>query len=183
MVTPADGYTSRWLHQHMVTPAHGYTSTWLHQHMVTSYTNHIQTPPNNNVLNYHKLHNVRIDCEERGMQLSTAYGKTKNGEVRRNIIRTSSSARWKKKQKSHKWHWLRRSGEEKKKLKSSSCERKKKIPSSLLCRFHIDHTSDHYDHVLDQTGQCDDRDVPFPHTSPTGSGFFRFQSDDHHADS
>jgi len=38
------------------------------------------------------MDNVREDLEERGFQLSIAYGKTKNREVWRNIIRTSSSA-------------------------------------------------------------------------------------------
>ena len=36
--------------------------------------------------------NVREDLEERGIQLSTAYGKTKYREVWRNIIKVSSSA-------------------------------------------------------------------------------------------
>jgi len=36
--------------------------------------------------------NVREDLEEKGIQLSMAYGKTKNREVLRNIIRASSSA-------------------------------------------------------------------------------------------
>jgi len=38
------------------------------------------------------MDSVREDLEERhvGLQLSTAYGKTKNREVWRNIIRTSS---------------------------------------------------------------------------------------------
>ena len=40
------------------------------------------------------MDNVREDLEERGIQLSTAYGKTKNREVWRNIIRASSSAGW-----------------------------------------------------------------------------------------
>jgi len=35
------------------------------------------------------MDNVREDLEERGIKLSMAYGKTKNREVRRNIIRTS----------------------------------------------------------------------------------------------
>ena len=38
------------------------------------------------------MYNVREDLEERDIQLSTAYGKTKNREVWRNIIRASSSA-------------------------------------------------------------------------------------------
>ena len=38
------------------------------------------------------MDNVREDLEKRHMQLSTAYGKTKNREVWRNIIRASSSA-------------------------------------------------------------------------------------------
>jgi len=38
------------------------------------------------------MDNVREDLEERGIQLSTAYGKTKNREVWRSIIRASSSA-------------------------------------------------------------------------------------------
>src|SRR6218665_1959730 len=37
------------------------------------------------------MEDVREDLEERGIQLSTAYGKTKNREVWRSIIRTSSS--------------------------------------------------------------------------------------------
>jgi len=37
------------------------------------------------------MDNVRDDLEDRGVQLSTAYGKTKNREVWRNI-RASSSA-------------------------------------------------------------------------------------------
>jgi len=36
--------------------------------------------------------NVREDLEERGIQLSMAYGKTKYREVCKNIIRASSSA-------------------------------------------------------------------------------------------
>ena len=38
------------------------------------------------------MDNVREDLKERGIQLSTAYVKTKNREVWRNIIRASSSA-------------------------------------------------------------------------------------------
>ena len=38
------------------------------------------------------MDNVREDLEERGIRLSTAYGKTKSREVWRNIIRASSSA-------------------------------------------------------------------------------------------
>jgi len=38
------------------------------------------------------MNNVREDLEERGIQLSTAYGKTKNREVWRSIIRAPSSA-------------------------------------------------------------------------------------------
>jgi len=38
------------------------------------------------------MDNVREDLEERGIQLSTAYGKTKNRGVWRSIIRASSSA-------------------------------------------------------------------------------------------
>ena len=41
------------------------------------------------------MNNVREDLEERDIQImhiSTAYGKTKNREVWRNIIRASSSA-------------------------------------------------------------------------------------------
>jgi len=38
------------------------------------------------------MDNVREDLEDRGIQLSTAYGKTKNREVWRNTIRASSSA-------------------------------------------------------------------------------------------
>jgi len=38
------------------------------------------------------MHNVREDLEERHVQLSTAYGETKNREVWRNIIRASLSA-------------------------------------------------------------------------------------------
>jgi len=38
------------------------------------------------------MDNVREDLEERGIQLSTAYGKIKNREVWRSIIRASSSA-------------------------------------------------------------------------------------------
>ena len=36
--------------------------------------------------------NVKEDLEERGIQLSMAYGKTKYREVCKNIIRASSSA-------------------------------------------------------------------------------------------
>ena len=46
------------------------------------------------------MDSVREDLEERGIQLSTAYGKTKNREVWRNIIRALSSAsRWKRRKK------------------------------------------------------------------------------------
>ena len=38
------------------------------------------------------MDNVREDLEERGIQLSTVYGKNKNREVWRIIIRESSSA-------------------------------------------------------------------------------------------
>ena len=38
------------------------------------------------------MDNVKEDLEEKGIQLSTAYGKTKNRDVWRNIIRASSSA-------------------------------------------------------------------------------------------
>jgi len=38
------------------------------------------------------MDNVREDLEERGIQLSMAYGKTKNREVWRSITRASSSA-------------------------------------------------------------------------------------------
>ena len=38
------------------------------------------------------MDNVREDLEERRIQLSTAYGKTKNREVWRSIIRASSLA-------------------------------------------------------------------------------------------
>ena len=38
------------------------------------------------------MEDVREDLEERGIQLSTAYGKTKNREAWRSIIRTSSPA-------------------------------------------------------------------------------------------
>jgi len=38
------------------------------------------------------MDNVREDLEERGIQLSTAYGKTKDREVWRSIIRASFSA-------------------------------------------------------------------------------------------
>ena len=40
------------------------------------------------------MDNVRENLEERGIQLSTAYGKNKNREVWRNIIRASSLASW-----------------------------------------------------------------------------------------
>ena len=39
------------------------------------------------------MDNAREDLEEKHIQLSTAYGETKNREVWRNIIRASSSAR------------------------------------------------------------------------------------------
>src|SRR6218665_3800795 len=45
------------------------------------------------------MDNVREDLEERHIQLSTAYGETKNREVWRNIIRASSSASWRKRRK------------------------------------------------------------------------------------
>jgi len=38
------------------------------------------------------MDNAREDLEERGIPLSTAYGKTKNREVWRNIVRALSSA-------------------------------------------------------------------------------------------
>ena len=38
------------------------------------------------------MEDVREDLEERGIQLSTSYGKPKNRDVWRNIIRASSSA-------------------------------------------------------------------------------------------
>ena len=38
------------------------------------------------------MDNVREDLEERGIQSSMAYGKTKNREAWKNIIRASSSA-------------------------------------------------------------------------------------------
>ena len=38
------------------------------------------------------MDNVKEDLEESHIQLSTAYGETKNREVRRNIIRAPSSA-------------------------------------------------------------------------------------------
>jgi len=46
------------------------------------------------------MDNVRKDLEERDIQLSTAYGQTKNREAWRNIIKASSSAsRWKRRKK------------------------------------------------------------------------------------
>src|SRR6218665_2971976 len=39
------------------------------------------------------MDNVREDLDDRDIQLSTTYGKTKNREVWRNIIRVSSSAK------------------------------------------------------------------------------------------
>ena len=45
------------------------------------------------------MDNFREDLEERGIQLSTAYGKTKNREVWRSIIRASSSASCRKRRK------------------------------------------------------------------------------------
>jgi len=38
------------------------------------------------------MDNVKEDLEERGIQLSTAYGKTKNRDAWRSIIKASSSA-------------------------------------------------------------------------------------------
>ena len=45
------------------------------------------------------IDNAREDLEERGIQLSKAYGKTKHREVWRNMIRASSSASWWKRRK------------------------------------------------------------------------------------
>ena len=45
---------------------------------------------------------VKQDLEERHIQLSTAYGETKNREVWRNIIRASSSASCRKRKKTKK---------------------------------------------------------------------------------
>jgi len=42
------------------------------------------------------MDNVREDLEESGIQLSTAYGKSKNREVWRNTRKVSSSASWRK---------------------------------------------------------------------------------------
>src|SRR6218665_463981 len=49
------------------------------------------------------MDNVREDLEERGIQLSTAYGKTKDREVWRSIIRASFSASCRKRRKKNFW--------------------------------------------------------------------------------
>ena len=45
------------------------------------------------------MDNVREDLEEKGIKISTVYGKTKNREVWRNTIMASSSASWWKRRK------------------------------------------------------------------------------------